>query len=122
LGNSIGQIFIGFSFNICRQKSLQIFVDKKVYTYNFFSCSKEPARDCIILFTDGQANDGITEPKKLVREFKLRVERSGRTTGIPVSAFTIGDNQPYFISQVSSDATHYQPYQWSRILLLMSCP
>ena len=70
--------------------------------FNIFlsaNCSKS-YRDCIILFTDGQANVGITDAKQLVQEYKFRTDRMGKTNGIPVSAITIGDNEPFFLNQV----------------------
>ena len=61
------------------------------------------SRDFIILFTDGEANVGITESYKLVDEYRRKEKKAGFTQHIPISAITIGGYQPLLLQQVQTN-------------------
>lgn len=65
--------------------------------------SPEKTRDCIILFTDGEANHGIIDPTELVEKYKHLQKEMKRKSCIPLSAFTIGNYKPELLLQIASE-------------------
>lgn len=72
--------------------------------FNIFSAPKlhRPCRDCIILFTDGIANLGETDPKRLIGKYRKTQKKMNRISCIPVSALTIGGYRPELLIEVKS--------------------
>ncbi|XP_039271221.2 uncharacterized protein LOC120345745 [Styela clava] len=60
-----------------------------------------PSRDCIILFTDGEANEGELNAKKLIEKYKRVQSNMNRNSDVPVSAFTIGGYRPDLLIEIS---------------------
>lgn len=56
------------------------------------------ARDIIIVFTDGVANEGETDPALLVVKYREAQKDFSKMT--PLSAFTIGEDDPYMLKEV----------------------
>ncbi|XP_066276342.1 uncharacterized protein [Branchiostoma lanceolatum] len=57
----------------------------------------------IILFTDGQANQGITDAAELVREYNNKIAGLGEGICLPISTFTIGDYRPKLLCEVAQN-------------------
>ncbi|XP_019623392.1 PREDICTED: uncharacterized protein LOC109469329 [Branchiostoma belcheri] len=55
----------------------------------------------IILFTDGQANQGITDAEELVREYNSKMAGLGEGVCLPITSFTIGDYRPKLLCEVA---------------------
>ncbi|XP_078586728.1 uncharacterized protein LOC144868411 [Branchiostoma floridae x Branchiostoma japonicum] len=57
----------------------------------------------IILFTDGQANQGIIDAAELVQEYNSKMAGLGEGVCLPISTFTIGDYRPKLLCEVAQN-------------------
>ncbi|CAK8692458.1 unnamed protein product [Clavelina lepadiformis] len=59
-------------------------------------------KDCIILFTDGAANEGETDAEKLIVEYQRKMLQLGRKNAVHLATITIGNYQPFLLAEVST--------------------
>nr|XP_039272044.1 uncharacterized protein LOC120346391 isoform X2 [Styela clava] len=68
-------------------------------------------RDLIIVFTDGMANLGETDPEQLGIKYKNYQKTMNKTSCVPISAFTIGQYAPVLLKEIAghlgSDAFYW---------------
>ncbi|XP_039272469.2 uncharacterized protein LOC120346726 isoform X2 [Styela clava] len=73
--------------------------------------SEKHDQDLMIVFTDGMANSGETDPEQLVIKYKNYQESMNKTSCVPISAFTIGQYAPVFLNEIAghlgSDAFYW---------------
>lgn len=67
-----------------------------------FSSPSDKSRDCIILFTDGGANKGETNPEELVKKYWQLEKSLNKKSCVPLSALTIGNYFPHLLIEVYS--------------------
>ncbi|XP_039272467.2 uncharacterized protein LOC120346725 isoform X2 [Styela clava] len=68
-------------------------------------------RDLMIVFTDGMANLGETDPEQLVIKYRNYQKTMNKTSCVPISAFTIGQYAPVLLNEIAghlgSDAFYW---------------
>nr|XP_039265644.1 uncharacterized protein LOC120341230 [Styela clava] len=59
-------------------------------------------RDMILIFTDGEVNEGERNASKLVEKYNEATKSLNRASCVPIAAFTIGQYVPDFLRELSS--------------------
>lgn len=57
-------------------------------------------KDLIIIFTDGEANKGTVDAEILIENYKEAQSLLGKSSCVPISAFTIGHYVPVLLDKV----------------------
>jgi len=107
-----------------------------IFKSNFYrfcrNTLKSGSHDCIVLFTDGEATEGITEPEKLIKEYSSKMQeiiKKGRANSVHLVTITIDhEHSAEFLNQVQNILfsryfdfylSHYQSFKWNYILIRM---
>ena len=79
-------------------------VNPKAYLIELFRrYTGYSSHDCIILFTDGETNNGITNAEELIAEYIRRMQvlkNSGRINNVQLAAITVDSYEPILLSKV----------------------